>query len=161
MIEYIAPALASLKAGKETVKLMIDAPKQLEKTELQLNLASINKTLFESENALLESQKLLKQKYNRIEELEDLLKFKGKLVRKDGMYFETDENGDLIGDPYCSGCWDSEKKAVHLLNIESSKEHKTICPVCKLELKSQSLNISTPFASVGGRRRPNPREFGR
>ncbi len=104
MIEYIAPALACLKVGKETVKLMIDAPKQLEKTAIQLNLASINKTLFESENALLESQKLLKQKDSHIEELEDLLKFKGKLIRKDGMYFESDENGNSIGDPYCSVC---------------------------------------------------------
>jgi hypothetical protein len=135
MIEYIAPALASLKAGKETVKLMIDAPKQLEKTELQLNLASINKTLFESENALLESQKLLKQKYNRIEELEDLLKFKGKLIRKDGMYFEADENGNSTGDPYCSVCWEASNKTIHLtlhpnINLSQSIRIKYTCPLC-------------------------------
>ena len=130
MIEYIPAALASINITKETVKLMIDAPKHLEKTEIQLKLASVNRTLFDAENALLESQKLIKEKDSRIAELEDLLKFKAKLIRKDGKYFETDENGNAIGEPYCSRCWESEQKPIHLLPIED-EEDGFRCANCK------------------------------
>ncbi len=130
MIEYIPTVLASINITKETVKLMIDAPKQLEKTEIQLKLASVNRTLFDAENALLESQKLIKEKDSRIAELEDLLKFKAKLIRKDGKYFETDENGSAIGEPYCPRCWESEQKPIYLLPIEDEEDHFR-CANCK------------------------------
>jgi hypothetical protein len=70
----------------------------------------------------------LQEKDKRISELEDLLKFKAKLVRKDGMYFESDENGDLTGEPYCSNCWEVSNKVVHLLSRETNYDY--LCPNC-------------------------------
>lgn len=128
MIEYIPAALASINLGKEGVKLIIDSPNLLKKTEMEIQLASINRSLFEAETALLESQKLIKEKDAIIEELKNLIKFKANLIRYNGMYFESNEDGSLVDDPYCSNCWDDEKKAIHLKIIQPTFFE---CPKCK------------------------------
>jgi hypothetical protein len=135
MIE-IPAALATIKIGKEAVKLMIDAPKQLEKTEMQLKLASINKSLFDAENALLESQKLLKEKDLEISDLKDLQKFQEKLVRKQGLYIVADEDGNAVDGAYCPICWETEKKAIHLIFKYGGK--RISCFSCKNEFGTET-----------------------
>jgi ribosomal protein S27AE len=44
------------------------------------------------------------------------------------MYFESDTNGESIGEPYCSKCWEAEKLAIHLKHIE---ELRFVCPNCE------------------------------
>lgn len=46
--------------------------------------------------------------------------------RIDGKYFDVSTNGQLLGDPYCSRCWEVDKLKVHLGRWEGM----TICNQC-------------------------------
>lgn len=59
---------------------------------------------------------------------------------KHNVYWNPDENDG----PYCSKCWDHDKKAVRLL--KQNKDY--YCPVCKEFVKNET--VSTPKVFVGG-----------
>jgi len=63
-----------------------------------------------------------------IEELREKLSFQGKMVfRKPFYYSEGDES------PFCPRCWESERKAIHLLGpFEDLAEQLYECPQCKI-----------------------------
>lgn len=69
----------------------------------------------------------IQEKDREIAKPEDLLSFKNKLLRKDGKYYESDNDGNLMGEPYCPKCREVEKLAVHLSHIE---ELRYVCPNC-------------------------------
>jgi hypothetical protein len=110
----IVAMIAAIKHSIDLVKAVKDADYDLDKSILKEKIAILVDSLLEAKIQASETLDEIQEKDDRIAELEGLLKFKEKLVRKDGMYFEADENGDSTGDPYCSGCWESEKKAIHL-----------------------------------------------
>lgn len=112
--------LGSIKTAKETLTLIINAPRTLEKTEFEYKIASLMKTLSELETQALEFEKIIQERDKQIKELEDLLKFKGKLIRKDGLYFEADDNGNLIEEPYCPHCWEVKLTPTHLIKLEDN-----------------------------------------
>ena len=127
IITGITTALATLKTGYEIKKLAGNLDSEVEQGELRIEVRKLQDLLIQSKDEILNNREFLREKDKRIAELEDLLKFKSKLVRKDGMYFEADENGNSIGDPYCSNCWESNNKMIHLNDFGGL--HK--CPSCK------------------------------
>ena len=54
------------------------------------------------------------------------------LVKADGAYYEADENGQPRGDPYCTRCWEVERKVVTIYEItERLMRGMSRCPECK------------------------------
>lgn len=123
----INATITAIKHSIDIAKAIKDADSTLEKAELKLKIAELIESLADAKISATEFQDVIQEKDSRIAELEDLLKFKDKLVRKDGMWFKADENGEPIDEPFCSNCWDSERKAIHLNNRRDFFE----CPWCK------------------------------
>ena len=135
--------LAAITHAKNTATLILDAPKSLEKAELEYKLAALTKTLTQLEIQARDFEQMLQEKDLRITEFEDLLKFKSKLVHKDGMYFVSDEDGNTTGEPFCSRCWEIDQKATHLHQIEDDYFK---CANCKNFFgKRKQLNSSDGY----------------
>jgi len=56
------------------------------------------------------------------------------LKRKDEVYWEVNEEGETIGDPYCPRCYEAdEEKQVHLITVNERFGTKK-CPQCDLPI---------------------------
>lgn len=120
--------MTTLKTGYEIKKLAGNLDSEVERGKSQIEIRKLQDLLIQSKEEILNNRESLREKDKGIVELEDLLKFKSKLVRKEGKYYESDENSDSIGDPLCSNCWQSEQKPIYLTQIE---EDYFRCPKCK------------------------------
>ncbi len=68
--------LGGLKTAKETLTLILDAPKTLEKAELECKIASLTKTLTELETQARDFEIMIQGKDTEIERLKTLLSAK-------------------------------------------------------------------------------------
>lgn len=115
----INATITAIKHSIDIAKAIKDADSTLEKAELKLKIAELIESLADAKVSVTELQEIIQEKDKRIKELESSLENKPNLVRHWGKYFETDENGNPTGDPYCSNCWDSNSKLIHLNRIGS------------------------------------------
>ncbi len=90
--------------------------------ELYEKLISIQETALQ----LLEDNKDLK---DNIHELENQLKIKNTLVFKENTYYSVDAEGSKEEGPFCSNCWDKDRKLIHMHETVYGK--KFWCPTCK------------------------------
>jgi hypothetical protein len=127
-IATISAFLGSIKTATEIAKAIKGTDLSLEKAETKLKMAELISALADAKIQAAKIQDLLQEKDKKIKELESSLENKSKLIRKDGKYFESDENGQTIGDPYCSHCLESKNKMIHMSKM-NRKVYK--CPACE------------------------------
>jgi len=123
----IIATLAAIKNSIDVVKAVKAADYDLDKSILKEKIAILVDSLLEAKIQANETLDVIQEKDKRVNELENLLKFKANLVRKNGLYFATDD-GEIVDEPYCPFCWESEKKAIHL---EKRKGELFNCLNCK------------------------------
>lgn len=128
-IATISAFLSSIKTATEIAKAIKDADISIEKAESKLKMAELISSLADAKIHAAEIQGLLQEKNKKITELENAFEIKSKLIRHEEAYYEVDDNGAPIGDPYCSHCWEVNHKAVHL-HYGLLRRHR-ICPACK------------------------------
>ena len=113
----ISAITGSVKVAIDIAQAIKDADVSLEKAELKIRMAELISALADTKIASAEIVEILRQKDAEIEKLRNLLKFKEKLIRVREAYFEVDESGKPMGDPYCSHCWliapNSQAGSVH------------------------------------------------
>jgi hypothetical protein len=124
----IIATLAAIKNSMDVVKAVKEADYDLDKAILKEKIAILIDSLLEAKIEASETLNLVQEKENKISRLENLLKFKSKLVRHQGMYYEADKGGSVKGEPYCSKCWEADNLAIHLKHI---KEDFFVCLNCK------------------------------
>jgi len=121
----------SHKEGKmgiiDSLKLAVDALKQSGKVDVIQDIIGAQSQIIE----LMDENKGLK---NQLEDCKEKLKIKGSINFDLNAYWLTKEDGEKEG-PYCSLCYDSNKKLIHLIPSTDSKH--LMCPKCKrtLEIK--------------------------
>ena len=125
----ISTILSSVKAATEIAKLIRDSDLSLEKAEMKLKVAELINSLADAKIAAAEVNEIIREKDDRIKELEAAFAFKSKIVRYRDAYYQTTEEGIPSGDPYCPNCWETSKRAVHLYYIYPNE----ICPNCKTQ----------------------------
>lgn len=133
----ISTILSSVKAASEIAKVIKDAHLFLEKAEIKMKFADLISSLADAKIATAEINDLIKQKDDRIKELEEAFALKTKLKRHKDAYYEMNEKGIPSGAPYCSHCWETSNKGVHLYLRHPSQ----ICPNCK----TKYANRRTPL----------------
>jgi len=85
------------------------------------------KLLAIQEKALdIQQQNALLQK--EIVELKEELKIKGSLIFRENAYYLINEQANKTDGPYCSKCYDDEKKLIHLSPLQNTNYLK--CPKC-------------------------------
>lgn len=139
-VATISAALTSLKTATDIVRALRDIDISLEKAETKLKIVDLADALVEARMKVVEVQELLQEKDKIIAQLEDAFNLKSKLVRRNDVYFEVDEKGNIIDDPYCSHCWEISHKGIHL--TYSSFMTERVCPACKTEYSPQCTSAS-------------------
>ena len=93
--------------------MILDSINTLDKSELRVRIVGLSDSLIEAKMSLMQLQKHIEQRDHRIQELEDAMTFKEKLVRKGELYF-ANTDGTIEDDPYCPHCWEKDHFAIHL-----------------------------------------------
>lgn len=101
----------------------------LEAAETKLKLAELVSALADSKIALVSVQELLAEKESEITSLKASLELRKKLIRYGDSYYETTEEGEPVGDPYCSHCFETKGLAVHI--SQTVDRRQSACPACK------------------------------
>jgi hypothetical protein len=113
----------------ENVKEVADLIKKFNDIEL-------NRRILHLENEVLDLSRDKRRAEERIEELERALRFRQELTFKSPFYYVGEDPA-----PYCPGCWDSRRTAVHLhrarlpFPIGDCME----CPSCKHTYRNRAV----------------------
>jgi hypothetical protein len=126
-LAIIGTAFSHLKTSMDIAKLISDSTSSLGEAETKLKLAELISSLADLKMELadikvdlIDKDDVIRELKNKIEEKESLI-FDGKFYLKEG---------DNI--PFCPTCWESNKKAIHLIfkNYQSFGKCQE-CEVCK------------------------------
>ena len=128
----IIATLAAIKNSMDVVKAVKEADYDLDKAILKEKIAILVDSLLEAKIEASETLNLIQERDNKISKLEEALKFKLKLVREHGAYFNKEES-ILKQEPYCSHCWEVNHKPIHLTlaGTTSYGSNGYVCPSCK------------------------------
>lgn len=126
-LAIIGTAFSHLKTSMDIAKLISDSTSSLGEAETKLKLAELISSLADLKMELadikvdlIEKDEMIRELKNKIEEKESLI-FDGKFYLKEG---------DKI--PFCPTCWESNKKAIHLIFKHYQSFGKCQeCEVCK------------------------------
>lgn len=125
----ISAALSSIKTASEIVKIIRESNVSIAKAEMKLKLADLMEALADTRINLSTIQEQVREKDEKIGQLEKALKLKGDIIRENEVYYMVDENGQPSGDPLCSNCIEVNFQYVHLVqNIRPRNQSK--CPNC-------------------------------
>jgi hypothetical protein len=91
----------------------------------KFNDIDLNRRILNLENEVLDLSRDKRRAEERIAELERALKFDKELKFKAPFYFA---DGDVT--PYCPGCWESKKMAIHVVQHQQYM-HLRQCTSCK------------------------------
>jgi len=89
------------------------------------NNAGVHKELIQIQIQVLELQNENYRLREEIRNLEEINTLVHDMKYKENPYWNKDEG------PYCSSCWDSDKKAIRLI---VKNDFRASCPICKNEV---------------------------
>jgi hypothetical protein len=115
----------------ENVKEVADLVKKF-------NDIDLNRRILSLENEVMDLSRERRRADERIEELERALAFREKLVFKAPFYYV---DGDST--PYCPGCWESKRTALHLHRVRLPLPVGDCmkCPSCGETYRSRSAAV--------------------
>jgi hypothetical protein len=126
-LAIIGTAFSHLKTSMDIAKLISDSSSSLSEAETKLKLAELISSLADLKMELADIKVDLIEKDESIRELNERLKEKESLSF-DGKFYLKE--GDNI--PFCPTCWESNKKAIHLIFKHYQSFGKCQeCEVCK------------------------------
>lgn len=123
----ISTILSSVKAATDIAKFISGADLSLEKAEMKMKVAELISCLADTKIATAEINDIIRQKDDKIKELEEAFALKQKLKLYKDAYYEMNERGIPLGHPYCAHCWEASNIGIHL----HSSHPNQICPHCK------------------------------
>lgn len=142
-ISTITAFLGSIKTATDIAKAIREAGVSLEKAEAKLKMADLMESLAEARIQAAEIQEVIQEKDKRIAELAKAFELKSKLIRYGDAYYDVDQSGNPIGDPYCSNCWEVNHKTVHV-NYDVLGRNR-LCPACKTSYnRRRARTIGSP-----------------
>lgn len=103
---------------------MIETVKEVAELVQKSDNIDLVRKILTLQQEVMEQQEEARSLRGRVSELEELLSQHRKLTFRDNTYWD-DESG---AGPFCSGCWDSKKKLVHLHDYS---DILLDCPGCK------------------------------
>lgn len=104
------------------VKVLLNLAKAAGNVELQEKVVELSSSLLElaGDNASLHAQ---------VKELHDKLSVQAAVSFHDGAYWKG-ESGPPENGPFCSKCWDDERKLLHMIPRSTDDDGVYYCPKC-------------------------------
>lgn len=115
----------------DNLKDIVSLVKKIDNIELNRRIVNLESEVFD----LIRENRDLNDK---VEELKTLFAISKKMIFKSPFYYTE---GDEI--PYCPKCWETEKKAIHLLVEDVAAGLRYDCPNCKLSRIPERKKVST------------------
>jgi hypothetical protein len=128
-ITAIAAAINGLKTATDIVRYLRDTETAFKTADLKLRIAELTDALATAKLSLADVQDVLLAKDAEIKRLKESLKRKAEVIRHRDAYYEKNEKGQPVGDPYCSYCFENKNKLVHI-NQNPKNRGQSICPSC-------------------------------
>lgn len=135
----ITSALTAIKIATEIASSIRQGNLSLEKAKTKDMMADLVNALADAKLSIAEAKTLLEEKEREISKLKASLNLGMKLVRHKDAYFETDSNGNPIGDPYCIRCWEADHRAIHLVTSGAGWRS---CPECRRDYRAHSVSLA-------------------
>src|SRR5579872_3231642 len=89
------------------------------------NDIELNRRIVSLENEVLELSRDRRRLQEEVENLQESLRFSKIVQFRNGFYWTDGDNT-----PFCPGCWESKKVAVHLTDNPKTFG-QVVCPACK------------------------------
>lgn len=138
MLAELSATYTALKAAGEIAKIVVAADKQLSEAELKMRLADMMGALSDARMSLASVQEEIDGRDAEIGRLKEALEHKAS-VRKDGnAYYEVDESGEPVGEPYCMHCYQSRHILRILVQPRLSGE-EGFCATCKTRYAGRTI----------------------
>jgi hypothetical protein len=137
-IPRVKAALEAVMSAIGVAKKLISADEIMKNAELKLQFAELIGKLADAQTIINEVEKAVRKKDEEIVRLHEALRLTPKVERYGNAYYEKSESGDLVGSPYCSHCWETEYRCIHLTRPSRTNQPMT-CPGC---------HNSVPFAET-------------
>lgn len=102
---------------------LVAAAKELRALARKLGDAELCAKAEELENGVVDAGRELREKNEKIDELERALEFKIKAVFRSNAYWISDDPS-----PFCAGCFDSKHQRIRL---QRNDVHRFQCPQCR------------------------------
>lgn len=134
-ITTVAAFLVSIKNATDIAKAIKGADVSLEKAEFKLKLAELIEALAEAKMQAADVQEIIREKDKEIDTLRKAFELKSTLVKYGNAYYEKNNIGIAINEPYCLYCWEANQKALHLIlfNHNTSGEKMGFCTACQTQ----------------------------
>jgi len=129
-IAAITAALSGVKTATEIVRYLRDTEAAFKTADLKLRIAELVDALANAKLSLADVQDVLAAKDAEIRRLNEALKRKADVIRYHDAYYEKNDKGQPVGDPYCSYCFENKNELVHI-NQNPQDRRKSVCPNCK------------------------------
>lgn len=131
-IAEISSALGAIKVTTDLIRGVMGADRALSEADLKFRLADAGQALLDARSAVLDAQALIEARDAEIAALKQALELKGTVVRRDGAYYDANDNGEPAGDGYCMRCFEEDHKLRHLAYSGSSfMDGDVKCQTCK------------------------------
>jgi chromosome segregation ATPase len=137
----ITAAVRGVSASIDAVKKLADLAVKSQNLELREGILNLREQLLEAKDALLDAKQelsackeenaALKAENTKLrQELEVIPSQANEIVYRDGAYFKNNAEGRPVDGPFCTGCYDNNKKLIRL-NQPIMGTRILICPVCE------------------------------
>ncbi len=105
--------IAGITAASEAIKLTKELrgiDREIDKAELKLRLVELADRLLDAKQALQDAKETERDPLAQIAHLKDAIQRRDSLVDEKGRLYETNENGERKGEPFCNLCFVKEDK---------------------------------------------------
>jgi predicted RNase H-like nuclease (RuvC/YqgF family) len=104
----------------------------------KFNDIELNRRILALENEVLDLSREKRRAEEKVEELERALKLNKELVFRAPFYYL---DGDAT--PYCPGCWEARKTAIHLHRARRPLPAGDVmyCPTCKNDYRNRGVAV--------------------
>jgi|GEM_PF-1362538 len=119
---------ASFGMSIELAKGLLKVKEIADSAEAKMAIAELTSKLAESQVQIADLKVEHLAKDEAIREFEKRLAERQSLVRFKELYFEVDEGGEPLGDPYCPRCHEADGRSIHLVY---HGDYRVKCPECE------------------------------
>jgi hypothetical protein len=106
MADPITSALTAIKTASDIARTLRGVDKSFEQAELKLRIADLVEALAEARMAVSDMQDEIRAQRERISELEEREDVRGRIEKRDGVFFVRRADGSGEDGPYCPRCFE-------------------------------------------------------
>lgn len=139
----VTAVLSNIKTAMDIAKALKDADLSVERAEMKFKIAEMMAALADAKIEVVEIQQLLAEKDRALSELEDAFQSKASLVKQRDAYYETDGEGQAIGEPLCAHCWQVNHKKFNL-HYEAKDRFVKSCLACGKKYEARMVSTIHP-----------------